>query len=374
MACLFLHLEVDGTTSCTVMSKKEKAATILGGAFARRVWRTAVGRDRSLRILGYHRVLDDDPGEFAFDDGVISATTKDFRRQMEFARRNFNVVSFRDLAECERSNRPWPERALLITFDDGYRDSYTNAFPILKELNLPATFFLITGHVGRADLLWWDLIAYCFLHTPHRSVTLPEVSRAPLPLCTRGQRRLAVRSILSWIKLASEEIKDDFLFRLPSELGVSLPRHTERMHLSWNEVREMSRHRIEFGAHTVTHPVLSRVCEGRLEEEVRQSKRDIEESLGTPVLVFSYPVGDKLTYGDPARRAVARAGFRYAVSYLEGAAEPTSLDRYGLPRIHVAAERSHKLFRANLMFPRLMQRQFPRWTLRPRAWLASQPD
>ena len=353
------------------MSKREKAASILGGTFARRVWRAAGGRGPSLRILGYHRVLDVNPDEFQFDGDVISATTEDFRRQMEFARRDFNVVSFRDLEECERDNRPWPERALVITFDDGYRDNYTQAFPILKELGLPATMFLITGHVGRADILWWDLIAYCLLNSPRPSATLPEVSPMPLPLSVRGERRDAVRRTLSWVKLAPEEVKSDFLSRLPGELDIAPPRQDERMHVSWDEVREMARHGIEFGGHTVTHPILSRVREDRLEEEVRQSKRDIEERLGATAFAFSYPVGDDSSYGDAARRAVARAGYRYAVSYREGTADASTSDRYALPRIHVGADCSHKLFRANLMFPRVMLRHLPPWRLWPRGRAAT---
>ena len=337
------------------MSKRGKAASILGGAFAHRVWSAARGGDRLLRILAYHRVLDDDPEEFPFDGDVISATTADFRRQMEFVRRNFDVISFCDLEYCDRTGRSWPERGLLITFDDGYRDNYTQAFPVLKELGLPATMFLITGCVGSAELMWWDLIAYCLLHTPRLWATLPEVSATPFPLSARRERQDAVRRTLSWIKLVSEAVKSDFLSRLPDELGVSLPRNAERMRLSWDEAREMARYGIEFGGHTVTHPVLSQVCDDRLEEEVRQSKREIEKRLGTPVFAFSYPIGHERSYGEAARRAVARAGFRYAVSSRQGTATG-GFDRYALPRIFVDANCSHNLFRANLMFPQLMLR------------------
>jgi peptidoglycan/xylan/chitin deacetylase (PgdA/CDA1 family) len=314
-------------------------------------------------MLAYHRVLDINPDEFPFDGDLISATTDNFRRQMRFVRSNFNVISFRDLAECERENRPWPERAVLITFDDGYRDNYTQAFPILKELGLPATCFLVTGHVGRANLPWWDMIAYSFLHTPRGAVTLPEVSTLPMQLNTRGQRRDAVRRTLSWVKLVPEEAKSDFLSRLPGVLDVAPQDEVERMHLSWEEAREMARHGIEFGGHTVTHPILSRVCETRLVDEVRRSKRDIEERLGTPAYAFAYPVGDESSYGEAARRAVALAGFRYAVSYRNGTTTAGGFDRYALPRIHVEAAVSDNLFRACLLFPGLMLREFPRLTL-----------
>jgi peptidoglycan/xylan/chitin deacetylase (PgdA/CDA1 family) len=338
------------------MSKRERAARILGSPVARRVWSAAGGGARFLRILAYHRVLDDVPDAFPFDRTIVTATTWGFRRQMEFAGRNFDVLSFRDLDDCERAGRPWPRRALVITFDDGYRDNYTHAYPVLRELGLPATFFLVTGHVGRSRLTWWDLVAYCLLHTARPAVTLPEVSPAPLPLATREEKHVATRRMLDWIKTAPEEVKTDFLSMLPGRLEVAPPHEAERMHLSWDEAREMSRRGMEFGGHTVTHPVLSRVSGERLEEEVRRSKRDIEERLGAEALAFAYPVGEESSFGAEARHAVERAGFRYAVSNCAGTARPGRFERYALPRIPVESNQSHQLFRASLLFPRLMSR------------------
>ena len=147
------------------MVKRRLAASVFGNEIARRVWWR--NPRPGLRILAYHRVLDDDESSFPFDEEVISATTDDFCRQMKFARDNFEIISFRDLEICEQQGRPWPKRALIITFDDGYRDNYTNAFPILREFGLTATIFLTAGHIGLRELFWWDLVAYCIKHSTH---------------------------------------------------------------------------------------------------------------------------------------------------------------------------------------------------------------
>src|SRR5260370_40059269 len=116
------------------MSTRELAALVLGSRAGQFVGRRSAEGSGSLRILAYHRVLDADPLDFAYDEGVISASTEAFYHQMDFVRRNFDVLTFEDLYKIEAEGRSWPCRALIITFDDGYRDNYTQAFPVLKQM------------------------------------------------------------------------------------------------------------------------------------------------------------------------------------------------------------------------------------------------
>jgi peptidoglycan/xylan/chitin deacetylase (PgdA/CDA1 family) len=335
------------------MRKKELAAAILGRGFSRTLFR-GKGQSESLPILAYHRVIDDDPSLFPFDEQLISADTRSFRRQMAFVRDNFETVSFEDLHRHEIEGRPWPRRALIITFDDGYRDNYTNAFPILTEFGLKATVFLASGHVGRNDLFWWDHVAYLVKHTRQQSVTLPGSAQIRQSLNGPATRRFAIDQILTWMKEAPEESKNEFLTTLPRRLNTRVPKRiTLGMHLSWSEVREMASGGIEFGSHTVTHPVLANVSEPRLEAELSQSKRRIEEELGKEVLAFAYPVGGK-SFNRRSQEVVSRCGYRFAVSYLDGLARRAVGTRYALPRIHVETGQSIDLFRASLTFPRVM--------------------
>src|SRR3982751_1502113 len=231
------------------MGKREQVATILGNPLAHRVWDSSGAGSRSLHILAYHRVLDEDRAAFPFDEAVISATTANFRRQMEFVRHNFNVISFKQLAEFESEKRQWPERALIITFDDGYRDNYVNAFPVLREMGFSATVFLAVGHIGAAKLFWWDFIAYCFKQTPKSSVTFPRFHPEPLSLADAGARRKTIDHVLDWIKEIPEDVKREFVAALPDHLEVRLPKNLAAgMHLTWDEVREMVAGGIEFGS------------------------------------------------------------------------------------------------------------------------------
>ncbi len=339
------------------MSKRELVARALDNPVARKLLPVG-GEARGLRILAYHRVLDDDPAEFAFDQDLISASRHAFREQMKFARANFDVISFKDLYGCEVEGRSWPQRAIIVTFDDGYRDNYTNAFPVLKELGIPATIFLATGHIGKQKLFWWDEIAWCVKQSRRQSITLPQISAEAVPLASATDRQQAIKKILAWIKDVPEEVRAEFVSTLARRTDAPAPNGlASGMHLSWDEVKEMAASRIEFGSHTVTHPILANVDEVQLKEEIAASKKTIERNLGEETLVFAYPVGRASRFGKRAEEAVARCGYRYAVSYDEGLATQDPSERYVLRRIHVEREHSMSLFRANLMFPRLMIRE-----------------
>jgi peptidoglycan/xylan/chitin deacetylase (PgdA/CDA1 family) len=334
----------------TRMSKREIAARVMDNRLIRGFWQASERGKKGLRILAYHRVLDDNSRTFPFDGDVISASSEDFYQQMKFVSRHFDVISFADLYQCELENRDWPERGLIVTFDDGYRDNYTNAYPILKAFNLPATIFLVTGHIGRSKLFWWDAVAYCVKQTRLATKDFPEIAAQPLQL--RDRKETAIQQILSWIKRVPDEVSRAFVARLPVELEVDMPESISAgMHLCWNEVKEMAANKIEFGSHTVTHPILANVCEEQLEKELSESKKTIEQQLNKEVLSLAYPVGRKSRFNQLAQTIATKQGFRYAVSYEEGIVFQEACDRYAMPRVHVETDFSKSLFRANLMFP-----------------------
>lgn len=335
------------------MRKRELAARTLGYGAVRWLWRTTGGGRRGLRILAYHRILDDNPASFAFDEDLISATSASFRQQMEFVRRHFQIVSFADLQRCAQENKAWPARALIVTFDDGYADNYSHAFPILKEKNVPATIFLATNFMESGGLFWWDLVAYCFKQTALDSVRLPEIASEPLLLPDAAARRTAINRVLQWMKNVPEAIKNESLQNLPQVLEVKMRDDLgQGMHLSWSQVGEMAQHGIEFGAHSISHPILTNIAPEQLELEISGSKRAIEQHLNRETLAFCYPAGQ---FNANVQGAVRRAGFHFATAFHEGVSQAAP-DPFALPRIHVEHGDSFALFQSNLMFPNLMLR------------------
>jgi peptidoglycan/xylan/chitin deacetylase (PgdA/CDA1 family) len=327
--------------------KKQIAVSVLASRPASMLWRSIPSK--SLRILAYHRILDDDPSTYEFDEGVISATSRAFRDQMQFVRDNFDVVTFKVLHDLDRAAKPWPKRPLIVTFDDGYLDNYTVAFPLLKEVGIPAIIYLAAAHMESEELFWWDKIAYCIKHAQTNKLIYPQFSESPLDL-TCNNRSSAIAVILQWIKTVHESVKSDFLAKLPT-LTNCPPRNFSRMHLCWDEVVEMSSCGIEFGSHTLTHPILPNVEPHVVERELVGSKRLIEDKIGMPVVSFSYPVG---RYTEQIASAVRKAGYSFAVSYTEAAIRTDSLDRLLLPRLHVEPQVTFPQFRSTVMFPEIL--------------------
>src|SRR6185295_13403099 len=125
----------------------------------RRLWA------KSLTVVNYHRI--DDPHRRDFDSFKpnVSATPDDFNEQMDYLAKWFNVISLLDLIEWLDGHKNLPPYAALITFDDGYLDNYTAAFPILRQHDFPALIFLTTEHIGTDAPFYWDMAAYCFRRT-----------------------------------------------------------------------------------------------------------------------------------------------------------------------------------------------------------------
>ncbi|HLO14188.1 MAG TPA: polysaccharide deacetylase family protein, partial [Anaerolineales bacterium] len=129
---------------------------------------------KSLTVVNYHRI--DDPHRKDFDSFKpnVSATPAEFDRQMDYLAKWFNVVSLKRVVEWLDGHTGLPPYAALITFDDGYLDNYTSAYPILCQHNFPALIFLTTEHIGTDAPFYWDMAAYCFHHTQSDHLTFPD--------------------------------------------------------------------------------------------------------------------------------------------------------------------------------------------------------
>lgn len=274
----------------------------------------------NLTVLNYHRIDDPTRPEFDTFKPNISARPKDFALQMDYVARWFNVVSMSDVTQWLGGKKTLPAHAALITFDDGYLDNYLSAFPILRERNLPAIIFLTSGHIQQDAPFYWDLIAYCFHQTGNDHVTFPgghemfwknEIERDRIALL-----------LIESLKRLSEMEKQEWVQRLAGLLNVTIPSgHFQDLMMNWDQIREMQKNGIEFGGHTVHHPILTRVTPAQAEDEIKNSKMRIEEELGTVVKGFAYPNGGRADFNREIERLTAKAGYQAAFSLING---PTS--------------------------------------------------
>jgi len=275
-----------------------------------------------LRILMYHRFSRREP----------------LSRQCAHIRQQYSPVSMSQVADWLTRGGPLPKNALAITVDDGYRDFYQVAYPVLREYAIPAAVYLVSDFVDRNCWLWVDQVLYGFLHAQARSyrMELPGQART-FELGTPEVRKTAARAVIEAAKKASNAERLRLLEILPEQLGVRIPEAAppECEASSWDEVREMAAAGIEFGAHTRTHPILSKLAgDQELAMEIAGSKHRIEQQIGRAVWHFCYPSGAREDVGPEAVEAVRAAGFRTAVTAEPGlnhvAGDPLQLRRIGI--------------------------------------------
>lgn len=276
---------------------------------------------RSLTVLNYHRINDVNQADFDSFHPNVSAHPKVFKQQMEYLSKWFNVVSISDIIEWLHKKKKLPDYAALITFDDGYLDNYTHAYPILREYNFPAVIFLASGHIGTNRPFFWDLAAYCFFHTTQDHIIFPDKRERSWK---NGEEKKSIS--ISWVesmKILSNEEKLRWVNELPEKLNVSIPHnYFKNLMTNWDQIREMSNNGIDFGGHTITHPILSRVSPEEARQEIEGSKFRIEQETGKPVLSFAYPNGMKKDLNTSIEVLVSKAGYQAAFTLLNG---PTSL-------------------------------------------------
>src|ERR1051325_1884192 len=296
---------------------------------------------KSLTVVNYHRIDDLHRKDFDSFKPNVSATPEDFNCQMDYLAKWFHVVSVKDVVAWLDRKKDLPPYAALITFDDGYLDNYTSAYPILRKHSFPALIFLTTGHIGTDAPFYWDMAAYCFYHTQSDHLTFPD-GRVE-HWSNEKQRDEVNKNWIESMKVLPQSEKETFVQRLPDALGISIPTgFFQKLMMNWDQVREMQQGGIEFGAHTLHHPILTRISLEDVRAEVEGSKARIEKELGERVLSFAYPNGQVSDLSPSIEKIVADSGIRVAFTLLNG---PSSLnevkrDPYAIRRIFISNKHS----------------------------------
>jgi peptidoglycan/xylan/chitin deacetylase (PgdA/CDA1 family) len=325
---------------------------IFAQILARTGFRSLLGRAApwsGILVLNYHRI-----GSAAgspFDHGLWSADEAAFDAQVKFLKGACDVVSPDDLPDILSRRKG---RYVLVTFDDGYRDNYTAAFPILKRHGVPATFFLATGFLDHPRLPWWDEIAWMVRTCPRDRIEVRPWVAEPV-VFDPPERERAVRTLLRTYKSIPSERTPDFLaaVRLATGSGSFDHAAAKDLWMTWDMVREMRAAGMAIGGHTVNHPILGTMPPDRQWEEISTCGERLAAELGEPMNLFSYPVGNRGAFNDDTRACLRRAGVRYAFSYCGGFRRFDEWDDYDIRRVAVETYLTGDWFRAIVTLPRL---------------------
>ncbi len=245
-----------------------------------------------------------------------------------------------------------PKRSAVITIDDGYRDFYEIAFPVLKKFGLPATIYVVTSFVDGKNWIWTDKARYILAKTSNAKCVATIGSKSIQADLSDTVSRLKVAgAINSELKKMPDTEKELCLLQLASEMSVAMPDipPVEFEPFGWDEAREMfEAANIEIGSHTANHPILTNVDVESLENELQSSKSMIESKLQSDVIHFCYPNGN---LGHRERDAAENAGYTSAVTTELRLCENGD-DPFLLPRVDAESE-MHRFVQATSGFDRL---------------------
>ena len=226
---------------------------------------------------------------------------------------------------------------LSITFDDGYRDNYTHAFPLARELGVPCTIYLVSDYVESGDYFWWGEGKRLVNRTPINNVMIEDHHYNLQNVDDRVMLAALIDKRVRYVPSVAK--RETFLTSMRTTLAVPsvvLKEEEASLPLTWEQVKEMDASEwISFGAHTMHHPILSYLtdhCE--MQQEVEECRILLEQRVGHPIYSFAYPVGQMQHIGDDVYKAVCKAGYKWAVTTNYGY-NTSRDDSYMLRRIEV---------------------------------------
>lgn len=279
------------------------------------------GKKNNVLILCYHRVGVNEP-----DPYLVNVSVKHFCEQMSVLRQEYEILRLSD----ELNSR---KKAVIVTFDDGYYDNYINVFPILKENNIPATFFIPTDNLGSYKELWdQELLRLIYYRT--RDTTL----------AVNGQKYLIndfeiqnnINLLHDYLINLKPQLRKSILQYLEDELKPKVKCRDNMRLINKNELVDMSKNQlVEIGVHTCSHTALANLSYEEQLHEISSSKQILENITGLNVKSIAYPFGRKnIHYNADTLKIVDGCGFSRGVT-TNNKQIYDDMSMLELPRIHV---------------------------------------
>jgi peptidoglycan/xylan/chitin deacetylase (PgdA/CDA1 family) len=286
-----------------------KLGTLRSVPLALAYWVGAAGRnDESARILLFH--------------GTPRRLAAELERQLRWLKRRFQIVPLRSLIAAAANGDGAVGRKMALTFDDGLRSNVAVAYPLLRKLAIPATFFVCPGLVDRASWLWTH-------ETRRRLARLSAAARREFAQEWRAPGE--IDPFVEWMKTLDLAARRRVEARLREATPRFAPTPAEREEFdlaSWQELGGLDPAVVAIGSHTLTHPILPSTPPAEVETEVRDSRKLLERGLQRPVELFAYPNGDY----DAGVEACVRKHYRAAVTAARGWVR-RGADAHQLPRL-----------------------------------------
>jgi peptidoglycan/xylan/chitin deacetylase (PgdA/CDA1 family) len=268
-------------------------------------------RKNGLYCFNYHRI--GDCTLTPFDPNLYSCTVSQFKKQLKFIKKNFQVITLEEAILLADNKLPLDKRYALITFDDGYVDNYEEAYPILKEEEISAVFFIPTDYVDSNIIPWWDEIAWMLKNTSKKAFSFADKNTVYLNSSILDK---VIRNFLTEIKLDSRSM-DEKILELKAKLGCEYKVNSKdkSLFVSWQQIKEMKSGGMTIGSHTCSHRILTHIDKENQLLELEQSKQCLEQYLGCNIDSIAYPVGQSNTFNQAICAMAQQLGYKIGFSF-----------------------------------------------------------
>jgi len=321
-----MQLRPKAYASCirrTLRCIKTPVASVLCGSGVNNVFvkaRHSQGRGR-VTILCFHNVLDDPRCGSVFSIDLAEGL---FNEQLDFLPRHYRVVALEEAAELILSGSPLREDVVALTFDDCYKGFHRHVMPACRRLGLPFTVFLNTQPLDQGMPVLYDLLIYIAEKTWRKAADLSSIGLGVYLLDTPQAKKAFVEDVNRRLKYMRPKEQRKCLEQLMELFASSVDyKAMGEDLLTWDEVRDIDRSGGLIGGHSHTHSLLTKLDDDELEEEITINKQRIEEVLGHPVFVFSYPYGHEGAYDERVAAALKRNGYKYAFTLTQNRTNPS---------------------------------------------------
>ena len=279
--------------------------------------------------------------DFNLDIPSLIISIKNFEKQINYLCKSYNIISMYDLASHIKKKISFPSNSVIITFDDGLKNNFINAFPILQKYNIKATVFLITDYIDTLRINWLNKFSY-IIKKIGLSEFVKEFERK-FPAYSNLIGKIGQKNIIELTNFilrykVDDNIREKFIQGLYNKFKIKISKEKIKdLYLSWKEIKKMADSGISFGSHTSTHPILSMLNYEKAKKEIVNSKKNIEVKLDKKINLFAYPYGNKDDFDLNIKKILVNNNFLCAVSAIDGFNNLNS-DLYELKRICIVDE------------------------------------
>ena len=296
-------------------------------------------------ILMFHRILPDDNLSRVHTKALEVTPERLEEIILFFKQKNYDFIKMEEVRDYLTKKRK--NKFVVFTFDDGYIDNYTVAYPIFKKHNIPFTIYITTDMPDEKMVLWHYMLEEMMLKNEKVKLDLGKGSQT-FDISNQEKKEKIYNELRRYLIDLHKGERMSKINQWFLEQEGDLLNKVKKLSMTWNQIKKLSNDSlVEIGAHTISHPSLSVLSEDELFQEVSGSKLLLEERIGRKVYHFAYPFGSKNEIQDREVDLLRKSEFKSSVTTREGNVFPAHINYlHALPRIYIGPSTSLKYIQA----------------------------